>query len=345
MPKVIYGDPDNTLEGDPLTLILTASELAAAVDMDATIRALESSLVDQARGTATQPAPLSMRLPDADSRYLVMAAASAPRGLVASKLLSDIPDNALAGLPTQRSSIVLADRSTGETLALLDGRVPTRIRTAAMTAVASRHLARPDSRVLGLVGAGALAVAHVEAMRAVLPIDTVVVWSRTAATVDSFRQAVEHHGLEVVRAEGLPELMDASDVVCTLTPSVSPIVFGRLFGEGLHVNAVGARPRPDHRELDAEAMSRSRVVVDSLETALAKSGDLLLAVEEGALRVEDVAGELGQVIAGSVAGRQSREQVTLFNSVGMGLQDLAIGRLLFDAAVERGLGLKVDLSA
>ena len=328
-----------------MTLILSASDLAAAVDMEATIQSLEASLVDQARGTAAQPAPLSMKLPDADSRYLVMAAASAPRGLVAAKLLNDIPDNARVGLPTQRSAVVLADRATGETLALLDGRVPTRIRTAAMTAVASRHLARPGSRVLGLVGAGALAVAHVEAMRAVLPIDTVVVWSRSGATVESFRRAVGHHGMEVIHAESVAAVLEACDVACTLTPSVSPIVHGRWFGEGLHVNAVGARPRPDHREVDAEAMSRSRIVVDSLDTALAKSGDLLLAVEEGALRVEDVAGELGQVIAGTVAGRENPEQITLFNSVGIGLQDLAIGRLLYDAALERGLGLKVDLSS
>jgi ornithine cyclodeaminase/alanine dehydrogenase len=214
-----------------------------------------------------------------------------------------------------------------------------------MSAVASRHLARPESRVLGLVGAGALAVAHVEAIRAVLPIDTVVVWSRSASTVESFRRAVDHCRLDVVHAGSVPEVLAASDVACTLTPSVAPIVHGRWLGDGLHLNAVGARPRADHRELDAAAMSRSRIVVDSLDTALAKSGDLLLAVEEGALRIEDVAGELGQVIAGSITGRENRRQVTLFNSVGIGLQDLAIGRLLYDAAVERGLGIKVDLSA
>ncbi|MBB6404535.1 ornithine cyclodeaminase family protein [Arthrobacter sp. AZCC_0090] len=328
-----------------MTLILSASDLAASADMGATIRAIEASLADQARGSAAQPGPLSMQLPDTDARYLVMAAASAPQGLVASKLLSDIPDNGKAGLPSQRSSIVLADRATGETLALLDGRVPTRIRTAAMTAVASRHLARPESSILGLVGAGALAVAHVEAMRSVLPIDTVVVWSRTAGTVDAFRREVEHYGIEVVRAATVRDVMGASDVVCTLTPSESPVVLGRWFRGGQHINAVGARPRPDHRELDAEAMSRSRVVVDNLDTALAKSGDLLLAMGEGALSAVDVAGELGQVIIGSIAGREDPSQVTVFNSVGIGLLDLAIGRLLYDAALERGLGVRVDLSA
>lgn len=328
-----------------MTLILSASDLAASADMGATIRAIESGLADQARGAAAQPGPVSMQLPDASARYLVMAAASAPQGLVASKLLSDIPDNGKLGLPSQRSSIVLADRVTGETMALLDGRVPTRIRTAAMTAVASRHLARPESRTLGLVGAGALAVAHVEAMKCVLPIDTVVVWSRSAKTVEAFRRSVESYGVDVIQALEVRDVLDSSDIVCTLTPAESPIVLGRWFREGLHVNAVGARPRPDHRELDAEAMARSRVVVDNLDTALAKSGDLLLAMDEGALSAGDVAGELGQVIIGSIAGRQHPSQVTLFNSVGIGLLDLTIGRLLYDAALKRGLGVRVDLSS
>ncbi|QTF73254.1 ornithine cyclodeaminase family protein [Arthrobacter woluwensis] len=327
-----------------MTLILTATELAAAVDMRATIDAVEASLVDQASGDAHQPAPLSMRLPGADSRYLIMAAASGPRGLVASKLLSDIPGNAGVGLPTQRSSIVLADQSTGETLALLDGRVPTRARTAAMSAVASRHLARPESTVLGLVGAGALAVAHLEALCEVLPLSTVVVWSRTDATLTAFRQAVEHLEVEVVPVRRIREVFDAADLVCTLTPSVTPVVSGEWLRPGQHVNAVGARPRPDHREVDAEAMRRSRVILDSRETALAKSGDLLLAMEEGALGLDDVVGELGQVIAGEVPGRESAEQITLFNSVGIGLLDLAIGRILFDTAVSRGLGTHIELS-
>ena len=317
-----------------MTLILTASDLAGLVDMEATIAAVEASFADLGAGRACQPGPVSMELPGADAKYLVMAAASGPQNLVASKLLSDIPENAERGLPTQRSSIVLADGETGETLALLDGRVPTRIRTAAASAVATRRLARPESRVLGLVGAGALAVAHVEALAEVASIDTVRVWSRSRETFDAFRRGLESTGLDIEAAATVQDV---------LTPSQTPIVQGRWFGPGLHVNAVGARPRPTHREVDAEGMGRSRVVVDSLETALSKSGDLLLAVDEGALTAADLAGDLGQVLVGAVAGREYAEQVTLFNSVGIGLQDLAIGRLLYDAALSRGVGLEIDL--
>jgi ornithine cyclodeaminase/alanine dehydrogenase len=333
-----------------MTLVLTASDLTTLADMEVTIKAVENSFADLGAGLACQPAPASMELPTSDARYLVMAGASATQSLVACKLLSDIPGNGARGLPSQRSSIVLVDAETGETLALLDGRVPTRIRTAAASAVATRTLARPESSVLGLVGAGALAVAHAEAIASVLPIDTVEVWSRTAETLEAFRRSLEASGhekaanLKVVAAATARDVVESSDVVCTLTPSRNPIVFGDWFNPGLHLNAVGARPRPTDREVDGEALARSRVIVDSLDTALAKSGDLLLAVEEGALRARDVAGELGQVLTGSIAGRESAEQITLFDSVGIGLQDLAIGRVLYDAALERGVGLNVDLS-
>jgi ornithine cyclodeaminase/alanine dehydrogenase len=226
----------------------------------------------------------------------------------------------------------------------MDGRVPTRVRTAAASAVATRGLARPESRVLGLVGAGALAVAHVEALSKVLPLEAVHVWSRSDATLDSFRRSIESLGIDIVLAATVRAVVEASDVLCTLTPSETPIVHGEWFTPGMHVNAVGARPRSTHREVDAPAMKRSRIFVDSLETALAKSGDLLMAIDEGALTVNDVAGELGQVLAGRLVGRRDADEITLFDSVGIGLQDLAIGRLLYDAALERGVGLKVDLS-
>jgi ornithine cyclodeaminase/alanine dehydrogenase len=273
-----------------------------------------------------------------------MAGLAESQGLAAVKLLSDIPANHHEGLPTQRSSILLADRRTGETLALLDGRVPTRIRTAAASAVASRFLARPDSSTLGLVGAGALAIAHVEALMAVLPIRKVVMWSRSASTLAAFKARTAHHQIEFVRASSVQHVVEEADVLCTLTPSVEPLVRGEWFRPGLHVNAVGARPRPTHREIDSEGMRRSRVFVDSMPTAIEKSGDLMMAVAEGVIAIDDVEGELGGVIAGDVMGRQSEDDITLFNSVGIGMLDLAIGRLLYDAAVLHGLGTSIDMS-
>ncbi|MEA3550988.1 ornithine cyclodeaminase family protein [Pseudarthrobacter sp. C1] len=327
-----------------MTLILTASELHTLADMPRTIKAVESAFADISAGLAHQPAPASLSLPPSGGRFIPMSALSAADGLASVKLLADIPANSDRGLPTQRSTIVLVSRSTGETLAILDGRIPTRVRTAAASAVASKVLARSDSSVLGLVGAGALAVAHVHAMLAVLPIKTVVVWSRTAETTDAFQRQVADLELTVVVAASAQDVVESADVLCTLTPASEPVVFGKWFKPGLHVNAVGARPRPEDREIDSAGMVRSRVFVDSLPTATTKSGDLMIPVNEGVMSVGDVRGELGDVITGKVLGRTSRDDITLFNSVGIGVLDLAIGRILYDSAVEQSMGLELDLS-
>ncbi len=328
-----------------MTLILTASELNTLSDMNSTIEAVASAFADISLGSAHQPAPVSLHLPSSDGRFIPMSALSGPSGLASVKLLADIPGNSHHGLPTQRSTLVLVSQVTGETLAILDGRIPTRVRTAAASAVASKVLARPESSVLGLVGAGALAVAHVQAVLAVLPIKTVVVWSRTAETIDSFQRQIAHLELTVVAAPSVQYVVESADVLCTLTPASEPVVLGKWFKSGLHVNAVGARPRPEDREIDSEGMVRSHVFVDSLSTAITKSGDLMIPLSEGVMSVNDVKGEIGDVITGKVSGRTAMEDVTLFNSVGIGMLDLAIGRILYDSAVEQSVGLELDLSS
>ena len=328
-----------------MTLMLNASALQAVLDMPSTVQAVDQIFADLAKGTAAQPTPSAMGVPSADSSFIVMPSVASGPGLASVKLLADIPSNAQRGLPSQRSLIMLADYITGGPLAILDGKVPTRIRTAAATAVATKYLARPDSTVLGLIGAGALAVAHVEAMLCVLPFTKVLVWSRTAQRVDEFSKAVAHHGLEVVVAEGIEDVVASCDVLCTLTPSVEPIVQGQWFQPGQHINAVGARPRPNEREIDGAGMARARVFVDHLGTAQAKSGDYLMALADGAIAEDAIVGELGRVAAGELVGRRDAQEITLFNSVGIGALDLAIGRLAYDRALEQGLGQPVDFSS
>ena len=327
-----------------MTLILKSSELQALADMPGTIAAVERVFAGLSRGTAVQPAPDSLLLPASDARFLPMAALSDAEELASVKLLADIPDNGAVSLPTQRSTIMLVSRLTGETLAILDGKVPTRVRTAAASAVATKLLARPGSTTLGLVGAGALAVAHVEAILAVLPIENVVVWSRSADTVGAFCDEISDYGLNITRASSVREVVHVADVLCTLTPAVEPVVKGEWFQPGLHINAVGSRPRADHREIDTAGMLRARIFVDSIATARAKSGGLIIPVAEGVMGFEDVEAELGDVAAGTKAGRLRDEDVTLFNSVGIGLQDLAIGRLLYDAALDQGVGTHIELN-
>ncbi|WP_418274917.1 ornithine cyclodeaminase family protein [Isoptericola jiangsuensis] len=329
-----------------MPLVLTRSDLTGLVTPADVVAVVEQAFADLADGTAAQ-APLSVAALDDAAHFLPMTAVSRRAGLAGSKLLADVPGNRERGLPAQRSVLVLADADDGAPVAILDGGLPTRLRTAAASAVATRWLARPDARVLGLVGAGGLALEHVSAVAAVRPLEHVLFWTRSDGTAAAFAEqvAARHPELKVTRVDSPRSAVGSADVVCTLTPSREPVVLGEWFHPGLHVNVVGAPPRADHREVDGEAMRCSRVVVDSVSTALHESGDALLAIAEGAIGVDACRLELGDVVTGRAVGRGSPEEVTLFDSVGLGLLDVVIGRLLVDAARAAGRGLPVELSA
>ena len=286
-----------------MTLLLTRSDVDGLVPMAAVIDAVEAAHADISSGRACQPAPTTLSLDSSDASFLPMAALAARQRLAAVKFLADIPGNPAAALPRQRSVVVLLSSDTGACEAIIDGAILTRRRTAAASAVASKHLARPESAVLGLIGAGNLAIEHVGALMAVLPIKRVAVWSRTEASARQFVDRVRaRYGEIAVDVMGSPrEAVAACDILCTLTPSREPVVFGDWFKPGLHINAVGAPPRSDHREIDSAGMARAKLFVDSMDTARKKSGDLLLAIAEGAIAESDVRGELGDVIVGAEA--------------------------------------------
>lgn len=329
------------------TLVLSRSEIEGLVTQAEVIAAVEAAHADMSKGFAAQPAAVAMKLPSRTGAFLAMPALADRQGLAVVKLLADIPDNTARNLPMQRSVALLVSQETGAPVAIFHGQIPTRIRTASASAVATKHLSRPDSRVLGLIGAGDLAVEHVRAIREVRPIERVVVWSRTAATVARFVERVgQDFPDQVLEAADSPrDVFAQSDIVCTLTPSREAYVEGAWFKPGQHVNAVGAPPRPDHREIDSAGMARARVFLDSVAMAMHDSGDLLLAIADGAITPEHASIEIGDVITGAAPGRTSASDITLFNSVGLAIQDLAIGNLLVARARQKGVGKEIDLGA
>ncbi|BBH69080.1 ornithine cyclodeaminase [Actinoplanes sp. OR16] len=320
-----------------MTVVLTRSDILQMINYPDVVDAVEKIHASLSAGSAAQPAPKAVTLPGSDAVFLPMTGLSASSMVV--KLLADLPGVG------QRSTIMITDAATGACEAILDGGVITAFRTAAASAVATRHLARPESRVLGLIGAGAQAHAHALAIRAVLPVTEVVIWNRTPARALSLAAALADSSDLSVRVEHSIEAVTSNvDVLCTLTPSRAPIISGSWFRPGLHVNAVGAPPRRDHREIDSEGVRRSRVVVDSHATALEKSGDVMIPVDEGVITPDHFARELGDVVTGRCVGRRSSDEITLYNSVGVGLQDLATARLMIDRALAEGLGTHIDLS-
>lgn len=318
--------------------ILTDDDLEGLVATDDLIAAIRAVHIDQALGRADQPVP-ALTPTGPDTVLLPMIATSHRLGLTAIKILTDARTNGRGDGPAQQSTIVLLDARTGTRRAVLTGGRITRERTAAATAVATDALARPDSRILGMIGAGPLAVEHVAALRRVRDLRSVVVWSRSAERVEQFRASVRKReaadgvpAIEIHAAADPRRAVEACDVLCTVTPARTPVVEGAWFHPGLHVNGVGAPPRPDHREIDSAGMARATVVVDSREIQLAKSGEVLLAIADGTTTPEHYATELGDVLAGLAPGRTGTDEITLFNSVGVALQDLAYAALVLNLA-------------
>lgn len=316
-----------------MTAVLSDDDLAGLVDLGDLIDAVRTVHVDQALGRAEQPVPV-LTSTGPDTVLLPMIATSHRLGLTVVKILTDARNNGPGDGPAQQSTIVLLDARTGTRLAVLTGGRVTRERTAAATAVATDALARPDARILGMIGAGPLAVEHVAALRRVRDLHRVVVWSRSAARIEQFRGALRKREasdgvlpIDVRVAAAPRSAVEACDVLCTVTPARAPVVEGDWFHPGLHVNAVGAPPRPDHREIDSTGMARSTVVVDSRDVQLAKAGEVLLSLADGTTTPEHYATELGDVLAGLAPGRTSGDEITLFNSVGVALQDLAYAAL------------------
>jgi alanine dehydrogenase len=324
-------------------LVLTRSEIRAVLDMESVIDAVEEAHVELTNGLAGDLGPASLAVPVSNALMIPMVAAMSS-GAGGVKLLMDTPDNAAFARPSQQSTIVLVDTVTGASEAFLDGAVITLFRTAAASAVATKYLAREDAEILGFIGAGGLARTHLKAIRAVRPIRRVLIWSRTQRTAATFANYVLQVGLDADILLSPNEVVSASDILCTLTPSREPLVRGAWFKPGIHINAVGAPPRNDYREIDTEGIARSRVVVDSVQVVSRKSGDLLIPVAEGAIDAHHFSDELGQIITKIRPGRVGPDQITLYKSVGLGIQDIATARLAVAAARQKGVGTLIELT-
>jgi ornithine cyclodeaminase/alanine dehydrogenase-like protein (mu-crystallin family) len=232
------------------------------------------------------------------------------------KLVAFYPHN--TRVPTHHATILLFKPETGEPLVTMDGRLITEVRTAAVSAVATDRLAKSDASVLGIIGSGVQARSHLEALRLVRDFGEVRVWSPRR----SAEFAREH---SVHAAASAEEAVEGAEVVVVATTSPHPVLCGEWLSPGVHINAVGA-PRPDWRELDDEVLQRARVYVDSREAALKESGDVIAAGK--------IFAEIGEVVAGTREGRQSTEEVTLFKSLGLAVEDVATAELVYRKALD-----------
>jgi len=275
------------------------------------IPAMEKALIDFSAGRVTQPVRSIISI-DPPGGFLGLMPALAPGGL-GLKAVTFYPSNAERGIPTHMATIFLVDPQTGTPLAIMDGRLITEMRTAAVSAAATKLLASPDAKVLGILGSGVQARSHVEALSFVRQFEETRVWSPTLEHAERFAQEIG------ATATSVEEAVRDADVIVTVTSSKAPVLKGDWLKPGCHVNAVGAC-RPDWRELDDEAMKRSIVFVDSREGALKESGDVILSAAK-------IHAELGEALAGKVPSHAN--ETTIFKSLGMAVEDIAAATLVY----------------
>lgn len=293
-------------------MILNEDDVRRLLTMEELIPAMERALADLSAGRVVQP--LRSVLPVADHRGFLGVMPAYASGALGAKLVTFFPNN--RDVHTHHATIVLFRPETGEPLVTMDGRLITEMRTAAVSAVATKALARPDASVLALLGSGVQARSHLEAVRLVRPLRDVRVWSPRNAPAFAARFGVR-------AAASAEEAVRGAHVVVVATTSRTPVLKGAWLSPGTHVNAVGAS-RPDWRELDDEVLARSKVFVESREAASKESGDV---IASGKTPVE-----IGEVVSGSGPGRASPEEITLFKSVGVAVEDVVSADLVYRAA-------------
>jgi ornithine cyclodeaminase len=321
-----------------MPVLLSEQDVRIVLSMRDLIETMETALARFSSTDVTQPLRTVIEVGLQKAFVGVMPASVNEPAMLGTKVVCVFGSNAAVGLPTHLATIVLLDPMTGELLSIMDGRFITEARTAAVSAVSVKHLARVESSRLAIIGSGVQARSHLEAIGIVRQIQEVRVWSRSPENRATFAREMRARTTATITiAASAAAAVDGADVIVLATASREPVVESRWVGNGAHICAVGAC-RPDQREMDTGLVARGRVFVDSRAGALAEAGDIILPIKEGAIADTHIAGELGDVILGKIAGRRSADELTIFKSLGMAVEDVAAAHLAHLKAAERGLG-------
>lgn len=327
------------------TLVLTRRDIAKLMTPRDALDAVEQGFAAVDSGRAQVPAPLHVAM--AHGGFHAKAAAyRAARNWVALKFNANLPGNPQrCGLPSIQGAVLLFDGDDGRPLAVMDSIELTLRRTAAATALAARYLARPGSEVLAVCGCGAQALPQIEALLDVLPLRRVLLWDIDPKPAHRLRdRLIGRMGPAAIRvADRLDEATRSADVVVTCTPSRNAFLGPDAVRPGCFIAAVGA-DSPDKSEVEPGLMAASMVVVDS-RSQCAQMGDLHHAIAAGAMQAEQVHAELSELVLGTKSGRRKDEEIWLFDSTGVAIEDVASAARIFERAIELGIGASVDLSA
>lgn len=307
--------------------IIDAAQVRARLSMRECIDSMADAMVAVTTGTIAAPLRTIMPVADGTGYFALMPGSASEPRIYGAKIVSLHPQNPSQGLPAVQGFVVLFDPDTGTPVALIDGAEITTLRTAAASALATRTLAQPAARTLGIVGCGVQAASHLEAICCVRDIEQVLVWGRSRDKAHAF---VEREGAKRDVPLRVASARDAAacDIVCVATGAHEPVIEGAWLRPGSHVNLVGAHSATT-READTALIARASVFVDSLESAFKEAGDILLPIQERAIDRTHVRGEIGAVLLGRVAGRRSADEITVYKSLGLVAQDLIAAHAVF----------------
>ncbi|MFQ5761727.1 MAG: ornithine cyclodeaminase family protein, partial [Candidatus Bathyarchaeia archaeon] len=326
-----------------MVLVLRQQDLRQVLTVEACIEAVEDAFASLAHGEARLPPRSVLTVDEVNGWVAVMSALLGGESKAcAAKIVTSHPMNRTRGLPTVMGMITYLDPDTGMPLAIMEGSYITALRTAAASAVATKYLTREDAEVLGVFGAGWQAYWQVEALKTMRSFRKIKVYDPNPAQRTKFTSHFKVSTDPPIMTVASPrEAASDSDVIVTATNSKTPVVEGRWIAPGTHVNGIGSH-HPDVRELDSDLIARSKLVVDHEEAALREAGDLIIPIGEGIITSKHIYGQLGEIAAGMKPGRTNPAEITVFKSVGIAIQDVAVAKVAYDAAKKTGVGLEVS---
>ena len=329
-----------------MALLLDRQTIQGLLDMQRMIGILEQAFGELASGSAVMPQRTAVADPSVNGWYAFMPAQLKSMGALGVKSVTVYKDNpSMHGLPATLATIVLMDSRTGQTLAVMDGGYITAMRTGAVTGLATKYLARSDARTAGVMGSGVQARTQLWGMASGADIEKALVFSldppeaRQAFADD----AADMLGIPVELAQSGEDLVRGVDVLSLATTATTPIIDAEWVQPGLHINGIGSHA-VGVREIDTKTMVRSKLVCDNVDACLAEAGDVQIPIEEGAMTADDIYGEIGEMITGAKPGRESDEEVTVFKSVGLSIQDISAAHYVYQRALEEGAGTEFVFS-
>ncbi|MFH1773778.1 MAG: alanine dehydrogenase [Methanobacteriota archaeon] len=314
---------------------LSGSEVSKVLEIGEVIKVVEEAFRQHGLKKVQMPPKVYLSFSNGDLR--TMPAYIESLGIAGVKIVTAHPENPKKGLPTVMGVVVLNDPETGAPIAVMDGTYLTDMRTGAAGAVAVKYLARKNSRTVGIIGAGRQARTQLQAISKVIEIEEVKIASRSSEELEKFLKEMSEYEITPKTIEEACEC----DVLVTTTPVREPIIKNEWISEGMHINAIGA-DAPGKEELDPELLKRAKIVVDDLAQA-SHSGEINVPLAKGVIKLSDVYCELGEMIVGEKSGRTNEEEITIFDSTGLAIQDIATGNLVYQKARRKKLGRELEL--